>query len=298
MSACLQFLALCLLVGSYSCLPAVNATSGAHAVQGRAARLPRVLKFGAFNIKIFGRSKMSDPVMAAHIRDIVRLYDVMLIQEIRDATGEAIQQLWDMVGRLEYGMVISERLGRTTSKEEYAYFFRHSTISLISTHQYDDGPDDNSDAFEREPYCILVRPVGGTYDIALAGVHIKPTEAVAEIDSLIDVYYDVLKTWPAIKDVIIMGDLNADCSYASESDLRKLPIYNEQLFYWPLGFDIDTTVSSTDCAYDRFILSGPNIRSAIIPGSEGVFLYDAHFGMSYTKAYDLSDHYPIELEIW
>lgn len=52
-----------------------------------------------------------------------------------------------------------------------------------------------------------------------------------------------------------MGDLNADCSYASESDLRPLAIYDQSLFHWPLGFDVDTTVSTnTDCAYDRSIL--------------------------------------------
>jgi len=49
-----------------------------------------------------------------------------------------------------------------------------------------------------------------------------------------------------------MGDLNADCSYASESDLQPLQIYDPSGFLWPIGFDADTTTSvNTDCAYDR-----------------------------------------------
>jgi len=55
------------------------------------------------------------------------------------------------------------------------------------------------------------------------------------------------------QDVIILGDLNADCSYASRSDLSALAIYNQHLFFWPIDFGVDTTVSSnTNCAYDRY----------------------------------------------
>ena len=49
-----------------------------------------------------------------------------------------------------------------------------------------------------------------------------------------------------------MGDFNADCSYARESDLEPYVIYDQQMFFWPIGFDTDTTTSTnTDCAYDR-----------------------------------------------
>lgn len=52
-----------------------------------------------------------------------------------------------------------------------------------------------------------------------------------------------------------MGDLNADCSYANEADLSNLEIYNSNEFFWPLGFDADTTTSTnTDCAYDRSVI--------------------------------------------
>ena len=50
-----------------------------------------------------------------------------------------------------------------------------------------------------------------------------------------------------------MGDFNAACSYASEDDLRGLPIYSQSMFQWLIGSDVDTTTStSTDCAYDRY----------------------------------------------
>ncbi|XP_060598374.1 deoxyribonuclease-1-like [Ruditapes philippinarum] len=263
------------------------------------APLPNVLRISAFNIKTFGRAKMSDPFKAGIIRDIVKRYDVILIQEIRDISGEALQQLWDMVDRTQYSMVYSERLGRSSYKEQYAYFYKFSTVQVIDVHQYDDGPDDYTDPFEREPFSVRMRPVGGGWDFALVGIHVKPADAVKEIAFLYDVYNDVRNHWRDVQDVIILGDLNAACSYARETDLKGLTIYDQTQFLWPLGFDADTTTSTnTDCAYDRFIISGQNIRSAFIPGSEGIYKFEETHKLDYSQMVDVSDHYPIELELY
>jgi len=40
---------------------------------------------------------------------------------------------------------------------------RYSVVSLVAVYQFEDGVDDGTDAFEREPFCIRVRPVGGEY---------------------------------------------------------------------------------------------------------------------------------------
>lgn len=46
--------------------------------------------------------------------------------------------------------------------QTFPVLYRINTLQLIDIHQYDDGPDDYTDAFEREPYSIRLRPVGGT----------------------------------------------------------------------------------------------------------------------------------------
>jgi len=84
----------------------------------------------------------------------------------------------------------------------------------------------------------------------LGGVHIKPSDAVAEIIALEKVFNysrDYFKT----DDVIIMGDLNADCSYVSNSKWETIPLKNDPNYHWLIGDDVDTTVSATTCAYDR-----------------------------------------------
>ena len=53
--------------------------------------------------------------------------------------------------------------------------------------------------------------------------------------------------------MILLGDFNADCSYLLDTDLAGLPIYNPAMFDWLIGFDVDTTTGTTDCAYDRYV---------------------------------------------
>ena len=53
-----------------------------------------------------------------------------------------------------YSLTISERLGRSISKEQYAFLHKTSTVEVLSTYQFDDSADD---IFEREPFTVFVR---------------------------------------------------------------------------------------------------------------------------------------------
>ena len=53
-----------------------------------------------------------------------------------------------------HNMTISECLGGTISKEQYAFLYRVDRVEILQTHQYDDSAQD---VFQREPYTVLVR---------------------------------------------------------------------------------------------------------------------------------------------
>ena len=53
-----------------------------------------------------------------------------------------------------YNISISERLGRTASKEQYAFLYRTARVEILSTHQFDDSAED---IFQREPYTVFLR---------------------------------------------------------------------------------------------------------------------------------------------
>jgi len=88
------------------------------------------IKIASFNIQVFGRSKASKPEVMEVLSKIIFQFDIVAIQEIRDKTGKAIKDLEVAVDALgeNYDFIIGPRLGRTNSKEQYAYFYRVSTI--------------------------------------------------------------------------------------------------------------------------------------------------------------------------
>jgi len=87
--------------------------------------------------------------------------------------------------------------------------------------------------------------------LALIGVHVTPGDVVNETNALIHVHAAVEQHWNT-DDIIIMGDLNADCDYVKKDELPHLLLRNDSRFVWLIGDDVDTTTSpNTDCAYDR-----------------------------------------------
>jgi len=97
---------------------------------------------------------------------------------------------------------------------------------------------------------LLLFAVAGVSQLVLIGVHTNSNKAVEEMEALVDVHSAVKRRWNT-DDILIMGDLNADCKYASDSDLRRLELRTDRRFTWLIGDDVDTTTTSTDCAYDR-----------------------------------------------
>jgi hypothetical protein len=61
----------------------------------------------------------------------VRRYDIVLIQEIRDSTETTIPDFLAIVNNgssVRYEAIVSERLGRTSFKEQYAFLYRFGKL--------------------------------------------------------------------------------------------------------------------------------------------------------------------------
>lgn len=111
---------------------------------------PNELRVAAFNVQVFGLSKMDKPEVVSALTQIVNRFDLVMIQEVRDISETAIVSLLDEVNAVSpvpYALDLSERLGRTTSKEQVAFLYRTDKLSLLSSGVT---PDPN-DVFERPP---------------------------------------------------------------------------------------------------------------------------------------------------
>ena len=252
------------------------------------------LRIGAFNIQVFGISKASKPEVMNVLADIIRTYDIIAIQEIRDASQTALPSLVDLVNAdgSQYDYVVSERLGRTTSKEQYAYIYNTQTIELINIpHTY---PEPSGiDQFHREPYLASFKALGGNFDATFITIHTDPDEATEEINGLGAVVEYAQGTYPDEQDFIVMGDLNADGSYFDEDGGSTL---SGGEYYWVIDNSVDTTTKSTEYTYDRIIITDSAVSD--LSGDSGVFRYDIEYGLSEDETVAVSDHYPVYMELW
>ena len=97
---------------------------------------------------------------------------------------------------------------------------------------------------------LLLFTVADDRQLILIGIHTDPDEAVEEIDALMDVHSAVKRKW-GTDDILILGDLNADCNYASNRARGRLRLRTDSRFDWLIDDDVDTTTTRTDCTYDR-----------------------------------------------
>ena len=89
--------------------------------------------------------------------------------------------------------------------------------------------------------------------LVLIGVHTDPDTAVEEMEALLDVHAAVERRWNT-EDILILGDLNADCRYASGKARKRLTLRTDERFVWLIGDEVDTTTTNTHCSYDRCAL--------------------------------------------
>jgi len=254
-----------------------------------------VIKVASFNIQVFGRSKRAKDGVMSVLAKIAREFDVMLVQEIRDSSETTAQSYLDRINAMEgpdYAFVRSARLGRSSSKEAYAYFYNTETVEFIegSDFMYDDSADGEDD-FEREPYIASFR--AGDFDFTLAGIHVKPDDAEAEIGELVNVFNSTLAKEAGERDIIIMGDFNADGSYFDEDGASPL---KAEEFSWIITNDMDT-MTKTDWTYDRIVMTDATFEHEYVANSAAVFYFDDEYGIDDQELVEyVSDHYPVYAE--
>ncbi|XP_071332086.1 deoxyribonuclease I-like 1-like [Trachinotus anak] len=262
------------------------------------------LKICAFNIQSFGEAKASNKKVMGILLKILSRCDLCLIQEVRDSKGEAIQALVKDLNRFDksnsYSFVESERLGRNTYKEQYVYIYRSNVLTVKDHYQYpklEEGTNE-TDVFSREPFIIRFNsPTTLVKDFVLIGHHTSPKTAMKEMDELYTVFKRICKKWMT-DNVMILGDLNAGCSYVTIKGWRAVRLRTDPKLRWLIGDEQDTTVrKKTHCAYDRIIVHGREIVSSIVPGSAQPFNFKENFHLTEGEALEVSDHFPVEVDL-
>jgi len=237
---------------------------------------PGKIMIGSWNIQNYGTSKASDTATVSLIASVVKEFDLIALQEIVNAecAGGTCSQMTGLMSRLpsNYTYRLSSRVGRSAQKEQYAIVYNKNVFTLLGYEMF----EDTYDIFEREPMICEFRK-GNDADFMLIVCHIKPDMAPSEISAL-ETVVQFVGTKYSDKDIILLGDLNAGCSYYSGPLLTNMisliPDYT------------DTTVGASNCAYDRIFVT--NSMSRYVDGVNVGYVY-RHSQI--TK--EVSDHYPV-----
>jgi len=251
------------------------------------------MTIAAFNIQIFGKTKRQKmDVMEVLVR-IVREFDLVLVQELRDSSETTAPLFLEMINNESgpvYDFVRSERLGRSSSKEAYAYFYNTETVAFVNGSDY--VYNDTCDIFEREPY--IASFTSGTFDFTLVGIHTKPTDACNEIGNLTYVFNSIMNKGNE-SDIIVMGDFNADGTYFDEDDPSP---FKDSQYTWTIN-NTWNTMTKTGWTYDRIVMGNQTCSYEYIQNSAQVFYFDEAYSLCDPEfVQDVSDHYPVYAEYW
>nr|CAG4718303.1 unnamed protein product [Naegleria fowleri] len=264
------------------------------------------LSFCGFNIQILGKSKMEKQQVVQVLLKILSRYDIIFVQEIRDGSDDSFASLVKSLNQQvlpsgkRYDYKVSERLGKSASKEQYGFIYNPDKVKFVKTIQFEDADG----WFERAPFTFVFEFITNDAKLkgkqfAIIGCHIRPSAVAKELNYLTQVY-DSFKGQAFYPNTIITGDFNADCSYLSKSALKTLTLNDPNRFKWLI--DEDSTVADSSCSYDRFVVPLAFANSKL--STQGfeiqnpkVFRYENELHVPQDLVKLVSDHYPIELKI-
>lgn len=249
------------------------------------------ISVGEFNIQVFGKTKRGKADVMEVLVDIAHQFDLMAVQEVRDASEETADVFLDQINaasELTYAMVEGPRLGRTNSKEQYVIYYIPARVQLLHSYTL----PDPTDTFEREPLVATFR--ADSFDFTVVVCHIKPDDAEVELLALAQSVDPILDANPQEQDIILLGDFNADGTYLDEADLPDY--FPPDRFQIIISDDMDTMTTS-DNTYDRIILMDATADYEYVTDSAEVFEFDLEYGIAdEALVKKVSDHYPVFAE--
>lgn len=247
------------------------------------------IRIASFNIQVFGQSKSDEPQVMDVLAKVVRRFDVVAIQEVRSKNQDVLPRFVELVNAdgSRYDFVLGPRLGRTSSKEQYAFVFDASRVEVDRDSV--DTVDDPEDLLHREPLVARFRvrgpPREQSFTFTLVNIHTDPDETDTELDALDDVFRSVQRDGGNEDDVILLGDLNVDHEHLGE--LGRLPG-----IAWVISGQPTNTRGNH--SYDNVVFDQRTTTE--YAGRSGVLNLMDEFGLTLDEALDVSDHMPVWAE--
>lgn len=270
----------------------VSTREPASRLKGLPVRTPQTILIASFNIQVFGKKKMEDSWALERIVAVIRQFDIVAVQEVRADDQTTIPRLLKLINAqgARYEYLLGPRLGRSVSKEQYAYLY--DTASVVSSPDASYTIEDDADLLHREPlvarFVTRVPPNVRPFSFSLVNIHTDPDEVKMELPVLATVLKGIREfeyLSAREDDVILMGDLNAGPKQFGT--LGQVPG-----IYWTIDNEPTNTIRKS--IYDNIIFDRGLTNE--YTGKSGVLDLMDMFGIKTEEALRISDHLPIWAE--
>jgi endonuclease/exonuclease/phosphatase family metal-dependent hydrolase len=276
------------IVSSVSSSSSPSVTTSSNPSAPRAAP-GETIRVASFNIQVFGEQKLDKPAVMNVLAHVVRMFDVVAIQEVRAKTQDVLPRFVSQINAEggHYDFALGPRMGRSVSKEQYAFIFNTDTIDIDRESVYTVGDPQN--LMQRAPMVAAFRargpPPNEAFTFTLVDVHTEPDQAVHECDVMADVYRAVQNDGRREDDIIVLGDFNEDDHHIGR--LGQLP------YMLCTISGVPSNVRGTKL-YDNIIFDSR--ATTEFTGRSGVLNLMSQFQLSMADALEVSDHNPVWAE--
>jgi exonuclease III len=249
------------------------------------------IRIASFNIEAWGEAKEKKPYVMATLASIIQQFHIVAIQEIRTKDEYFVDNFlrtYVNQGGRKYNKVIGPRLGRTVSKEQYAFIYDTAAIEVNPNRIFT--VNDPEDLLHREPFVAQFRvrgpPPEQAFTFVLVDIHTDPDETKSELNALALVYQAVRRACDGEDDIIVLGDLNVDDHHLG--DLGRI-----DGIYPVVRNTFTNTLQKSQ--FDNIIFHGRSTTE--FTGRWGVYKeFVQQFHLSMDQAQEVSDHFPVWAE--
>ena len=247
---------------------------------------------GSFNIQSFGRAKMEKSDVVPILVDIVRRFDVIAIQELRDIDQRVIPEFLALInqGGGRFVAEVGPRQGYYVQKdqrryeEQMVFIYDSSRVELIQRSYV---AVDASRKMHRSPLVARFRSLGvpqsQAFTFSLMNVHVDYDDAIAEFKLMESILAGVYNQNPDEDDFILLGDMNGE-----PNTFNKFNWMSNQFAAIPNHWNTNTAQSEN---YDNIVFDAA--RTSEFMNQAGVMSLMAEYQIPVEQAKRVSDHLPV-----
>ncbi|KAF7233330.1 hypothetical protein EG68_10916 [Paragonimus skrjabini miyazakii] len=254
------------------------------------------VRLGFFSVPNLGKETVDNPTFMDTIAKICERYDLINLHVKGDMLFKEFRKFLKPVrkGRIrKFVYILSEPRGRSSMKGQDILIFKGEAFVVEDFKNF---PDPNGH-FERTPVHFLLfgrlRYSRKFPNFAVIAVQLNSNNVRAEMDWLYE-EVEAYRKHTGMENVLIVGDMNLDCSPEFLKDGDSFKFQKDPSYYWLIPNNRERDSPKNACAYNRMIGYGAALSRAIGFNKTTAYRFDEDLHLTTEQAKSVSEYYPIE----